>query len=146
MKQLLLAIFALLTICSCGDIIERDGDWPSMKWEKTDYRVVKEGTVKYYYVPAEGGTYTFRCTNYHGFWLADMFFEVEGKQWHSYEEVRDEPDYEHYSNELIDVTAKRDGELIVVFQPNTGSVRKVSVGVTAGDIFDTFHFVQSAGR
>ena len=149
MKKLLLFLFAMLTICSC-DVIDDDGRWERMKWEKTDYPTVKVGNTEYINVPVEGGTYIFHCINYQGFWLSDMWFEKDGTQWHSYDEHHDDPDYErdfeHYFSEWIDVKAKRDGVLEVVFQPNTGAERKAGVGVTAGDIFDTFSFVQSAGE
>lgn len=150
MKQLLLVFFAMLTICSCGDDIEKDGDWSQMKWVKTDYPTVKDGESEYVSVPKEGGTYVFLCTNYMGFWLSNSWFEVDGKVKYMYEDAFDNPDYEpdphHYSNEWIDIKAKDGGVLEVVFQPNTGSERKAGVGVTAGNIFHSFEFIQSAGE
>lgn len=149
MKKILLFLFALLTICSC-DVIDDDGRWERMKWEKTNYPTVKVGKTEFISVPAEGGTYIFHCINYQGFWLSDMWFEKDGTQWYSYEEQHDDPDYkrdfEHYFSEWIDVKANRGGELKVVFQPNTGSERKAGVGVTAGDIFDTISFIQHSGE
>lgn len=121
-----------------------------MKWEKTDYRVIKEGNVSFYHVPSEGGTYTFTCKNYKGFWLADTWFEQDGRKWFFWEEMMQQPgferDWKHYGNDWIEITVNEGGVLEVVFQPNTGTTRKADVGVTAGDIFDTFHFVQSAGE
>lgn len=150
MKKLLLFLFAMLTICSCDVWTDPDGKWEKMKWEKTNYPTVKVGNTEYINVPVEGGTYTFRCTNYPGFWLSDMWFELDGTQWYWYDEQQDDPDhqrdFEHYIKVWIDVEAKKDGVLEVVFQPNTGSERKVGVCVTAGDIFHTFQFIQSAGE
>lgn len=154
MKKILFAFFTMLTICSCGDVLnlsEPDGKWTPMKWEKTDYRVVKENNETYYYVPAEGGTYTFVCKNYKGFWLADTFYLQDDNQKHWLDGRHDNPDGEydwfHYANEWIDINTKDDNSMLkVVFQPNTGSVRKVFVGVTAGDIFYTFQFIQDANK
>lgn len=149
MRRLLFALLAVLAICSC-DNTPMDGDWPPMKWDKTNYQIVKEDNSSYYLVPAEGGTFTFHCKNYNGFWIGDGRFEYDGQVWHLcevYEENANNPNFErdwhHFAYNWIEVTAKKDAVLEVVFQPNDGAERKADITVTAGDIFYTFAFKQS---
>ena len=61
MKKLLRINLWLLMCCSLflSSCEQEDGDWEPMKWDTK----VKSSIA----VPIEGGTYVFRCTNYHFF-------------------------------------------------------------------------------
>jgi len=147
MKKLLFFVIALFTLSACEDnfLHEKDGDWDEMKWEKTSYHTIREEGQKttYYRVPAEGATFIFKCKNYKGIWLSDCAFEQNGKIWHSYEtlDTGEQIDFHHYQNDWCEVTAE-ENTLTITFFANTSTSRKASIGVTAGDIFDTFMFWQ----
>ena len=87
-----------VSLTSC-DFDKKDGDWDPMKWARTDYRETVVDRISYYDVPASGGTFTFRCTNYNSFWLAGTSVKDEkGKTEHLYHE---EGDYKNITNSLI---------------------------------------------
>ena len=141
--KLLTTAFVILlmavSLTSC-DFDKKDGDWDPMKWARTDYRETVVDRISYYDVPASGGTFTFRCTNYNSFWLAGTSVKDEkGKTEHLYHE---EGDYNNITNSLI--TERVEGNMLTVTFPATESVtlRFIAV-VTAGDIFHTFRFKQS---
>lgn len=146
MKQswkLLTTAFVILlmavSLTSC-DFDKKDGDWDPMKWARTDYRETVVDRISYYDVPASGGTFTFRCTNYNSFWLAGTSVKDEkGKTELLYHE---EGDYKNITNSLI--TERVEGNMLTVTFPATdGVTRRFEVIVTAGDIFHTFRFKQS---
>lgn len=143
-----LCAVVLLSVLSACQSESLDGAWEKMKWKKTTYQqVVNEGSsMSYYLVPVEGGKFVFHCKNYSSIWMADHRFEQNGQVWHSYDRFdsqESQRDYHHYTDEWCDVTAQGDS-LKVIFVPNHSFVRKVQIGVTAGDIFDTFSFVQAS--
>lgn len=138
------AATACLALAACDIVTEPlDGDWEAMKWSHPKYETVKVEGHSHYLVPAEGGSYGFRCTNYKP-WLTDHVFEVNGEIQHSYREKdHDESIWHHYQNEWCRVDVA-DDSVKIQFAPNTGDVRKAVIGVTAGDIFDSFVFLQQS--
>lgn len=142
-KQFILSILALGMaglLAACSD---EDGKWDSMKW-KTGVKTVKDAKGSYVSVPKEGGTYTFTSKNYPGFWFSDAMESQDGQIQSYY------PDKGNTYYHMTTSWAQMDREgkdLIVRIQPNTGtSGRTLTVSVTAGDIFDSFRFVQSSGQ
>lgn len=124
------ALFAA-TFASCS---KDDGDWDPMKW-RTDVKTASDGYVE---VPAEGGTYVFKCKNYSGFWICDALETVGA----------DERFFDDQGGNVTTTWATisaADGKLTVSIEPNTtASSRLLNVTVTAGDIFDYFKFRQAA--
>lgn len=130
--------FCVLLACmlfSC-DIVERDGDWDPMLWEKVDYP--KSGEV--YQVPASGSTLTFSCLNYSRYWFSHA--KEDGQ-----EVLPPYIDYLAYPLIYGDYFRAEihDNKLSIVFEPNEGAhARNTYITVTAGDIFHTFKFTQAA--
>ena len=142
-KKIFATLLAGLCFMACDPVFGlRDGDWTPMEWSHLKYETVKVDGRSYFFVPVEGGSYGFRCKNYKP-WLSDHVFEVNGEVLHSYLEYK-EPDWHHYENEWCRVEVVNDS-VKVDFQPNDGGVRKARIGVTAGDIFDDFKFIQQSG-
>lgn len=141
MKMIIWAIMsAFLFFAACD---EPDGKWEAMKWSHPKYETVKVEGTNYFVVPVEGGSYGFRCKNYKP-WLADHMFEANGDVWHSYRDYEKNDDYyNHYDNGWCRVDVNKDS-VKVQFEPNTGFERKALIGVTAGDIFDRFYFLQGS--
>lgn len=122
----------LLAVSSCGD--EPDGKWDKMKWTNVDNLMNLQGV---YIIPSYGGSYTFLCRNYERPWIESV--TVDGTRQDINNESRSAYDGEWCSvefdgNALI-VTAKR--------LPADVESRHIDVEVTAGDIFDAFHFRQA---
>ena len=128
LAKIILLLFAIiLMVASCGD--EPDGKWDKMKWDDLSGLTKENG---FYVVPAAGGSYTFRCKNY--------------KPWIDHCEC----DYQmaHYSPTLVYcvwfVVACDNNDVTVSFAPmdDLTKPRHLTVVLTAGDIFDQFHFEQ----
>lgn len=135
------ALSASLALTAC-EIIRQDGLWESMKWSHPKYETVKTDGVSYYLVPVEGGNYGFRCKNYSKPWLSNHTFVADGSEWHSWMEPHDFDMY-HYENEWCKVDAA-DDSVKIHFEPNTGLERRATIRITAGDIFDSFSFLQQS--
>ena len=125
---------AMLSLVSCSD--EKDGDWDPMDWNTEVPVVTNEGN---YVVSADGGTLTFICRNY-------------SKPWFSYANENGKnifPPYMDIDYALLyseNFRAEIHGnKLTVDFKANeTSQIRNTAITVTAGDIFYTFRFKQSA--
>ena len=136
----LMALCAMMVIAigfvSCSHEA-KDGDWETMKWKKVVPEVVKIDGKTCYSVPMEGGTYTFICKNYSGFWLADILDNDEV--------VTRDLINDHLRYESGWVNVKVEGNVMTVtFAHNDSHARKLEVCVTAGDIFDSFRFIQQS--
>lgn len=140
MKRIIWAALSACLVLTACEMSRPDGDWNPMEWSHPKYLSARLDGVNYYIVPAEGGTFDFRCKNYTP-WLGDHLFEVNGNVWHSYDQRTEEDIWHHYANEWCRIDAKEDS-VTIVFDTNTGSVRKARIGVTGGDIFDNFNFYQ----
>ena len=135
-KDIMVMTLAALSFNSCGD--EKDGDWDPMVW-KADVPVQMTDGV--YAVPANGTELTFSCRNYSAPWIENA--ESKGKY---YFPPREANDYHTISAGWF--KAEMNGnKLKVVFEVNgTAEERPLQLTVTAGDIFYTFKFVQSANE
>jgi len=164
MKRLFFILLVTTALASCdnGVLNEKDGDWDPMQWKANTYQLTTDSETggKAYSVPAEGCTFVFHCRNYKGIWMSTHRFEHNGEVWYSYEDkhrngshgddhhgenLGDDDEYCHYRGEWCDIQAQGDS-LCVCFSANGEYVRKTSVCVTAGDIFDTFQFIQTASQ
>lgn len=140
---LLLAATALTACEEISNIISpKDGDWPPMKWSHAKYKTVKLDGITYYDVPAQGGSYEFRCQNYTP-WLAQHRFEAGGEMIHSYLDTTQVEPWHHYQYEWCTADVMKD-TVRIEFGPNQSTARKASIGVTAGDTFDYFLFYQQS--
>ena len=128
----ILAFVVLLGATSCGSD-EPDGNWEKMKWTNVNDLKNVNGV---YLLPEEGGTCTFLCRNYDHPWISSV--TVDGVN-----QVLNNGNQMEFNGEWC--TVKFEGnKMIVTTQPLPASLelRNFDVNVTAGDIFDTFHFRQ----
>ena len=132
-----LAVFATISLASCSSD-EPEGKWDSMKWSKTDYKVISEDGIKYYYVPGEGIIFTFTCKNYSP-WLSNVKVITGDK----IEYIYPDEDFHTIDYESIHVKAE-DRNVTVSFDPseNDRHLRRYMLTVTAGDVFGYFCFIQ----
>lgn len=138
------AIVAMITLSSCGkDKEEPTGVWEKMQWEQVSYTTVKYDGASYYKVPKEGGTYTFRCMNYPGFWLSNVLVvdlgDGSNKKTYYYPQEDDPKKLECAAAKVI----VADQQVTITIAPlSECSSRIISLSVTAGNIFDDFSFIQ----
>lgn len=125
---LLTTFFVISSLTACND--EMDGRWTPMQWESN---VDIEDAIT---VPATGGTYTVVCKNYRGFWIA-YHLQAEGKVYNLSE------DYRHCKGDWFSVDIESNVLTVTISPNDSGKRRVLPVGVTAGDIFDGFTFVQN---
>jgi len=139
--SLIVAIVAMF-ITSC-EKESFDGAWEKMKWEKVSYSTEKYQGHTYYKVPKEGGTYTFKCTNYPGFWLCNVLVVYPGygtnKETYYYPQ---EDDYHKLECDAATVNVENQSVTITIAPLSENSLRIIYLEVTGGDIFDDFSFVQ----
>ena len=131
-------VFALTFMSLCNLISCKEdkvvGKWPIMEWSYEDLSegVTVDSKTHLINIPATGSI-TLVCDNYKLFWLADPYdCEIE----------YDEDDYQYfsyyYTNEYIELIGERN-----VLHCNFKDVPEdytFDITVTAGDIFDYFHF------
>ena len=127
-----LLLMLLTTIFSC-ELNSEDGRWDPMKW--TSNRL---GDPRKITATAEGGTYQLKCTNYGGPWIssvtdADTVIYAGSK----------EQDFRHIKYDWYDISAKENTFYITLLPNTTGKERKLSIDVTAGDIFDHIEVTQN---
>ena len=127
-----LLLIVLTTIFSC-ELNSEDGRWNPMKWTSNRQEDPRKITAT-----AEGGTYQLKCTNYGGPWIssvtdADTVIYAGSK----------EQDFRHIKYDWYDVLAKENTFYITLLPNTTGKERKLSIDVTAGDIFDHIEVTQN---
>lgn len=133
-RTLIVLVIAITGLASCSKD-EPDGLWPRMKWNAPQNLVEENGI---YIVPAEGGEYTFECTNYSGVWLS--LIEDNGEIVYP---AADHEDFHSYMGKGFGVNCDHN-HVKVSFAPLDASTesRSLTVDVTAGDIFYAFRFTQ----
>ena len=104
-----------------------------MKWTSN-----RQGDPRKITATAEGGTYQLKCTNYGGPWIssvtdADTVIYAGSK----------EQDFRHIKYDWYDISAKENTFYITLLPNTTGKERKLSIVVTAGDIFDHIEVTQN---
>lgn len=130
----ILLISLLMGVASCGGDEEPIGSWERMKWTNVNNLMNIQGV---YYLPVEGGSYTFLCRNYSHPWINSV--TVNG--------ITLVPDIIENRIEFNGewFTAKfEDNKLIITADalPQSVSSRNFTILVTAGDIGDSFEFAQ----
>ena len=139
-RTLIVLVIAITGLASCSHV-DPEGLWDKMKWNAPK-SLVKENGI--YIVPAEGGEYTFECTNYSGVWLSHI--EDNGEIVYPVYPVypaNEHEDFLSFKGDRFGVNCDR-GHVIVNFEALEQGMdtRDITVGVTAGDIFDSFKFTQ----
>lgn len=131
-----MTIIAALSFTSCNEDVERAlGDWDEMIW-KTEAQTTQKDDA--YIIDANGGEITFTCSNYSYPWLAD----ADSLDKHYYIEY----DVRSYDADWFKADIN-DNVLKVTFKANPNPAeRPLKLTVTAGDIFHTFNFKQSAKK
>ncbi len=133
----IMMVVAIAGLASCTKDAP-EGEWSKMKW-KAPNGLVKENST--YIIPAEGGEYTFECTNYSRVWLSAI--HDRGKIVYPVYPQLDDDDFLTFTGEWFGVNCDRN-HVIISFEPLEQDIdsRDLSVGVTAGDIFDSLSFTQ----
>lgn len=132
-RILILLFIVLLGTTSCGSD-EPEGKWAKMKWTNVDNLMNVNGN---YLLPEGGGTFTFLCRNYDYPWFNAVSVDGVEKQ------LANETTF--YGEWC---TMKFEGnKMIITVESLPASVdeRSVQLAVTAGDIFDSFTFIQKRG-
>ena len=125
-----------LSLASCDSNDKKEGDWDSMIWE-AEAQVQKTDGI--YHVPTDGGTMTFTCHNYSAPWIENA--ESGGNY---YFPSREEGIYHSITMDWFKAEIVGN-KLNVTFDSNENNqARPLKLEVTAGDIFYTFKFEQSA--
>ena len=125
-----------LSLASCDSNDKKEGDWDSMIWE-AEAQVQKTDGI--YHVPTNGGTMTFTCHNYSAPWIENA--ESGGNY---YFPSREEGVYHTITMDWFKAEIVGN-KLNVTFDSNENhQARPLKLEVTAGDIFYTFKFEQSA--
>lgn len=140
--QITVAMTAVITLTSCNSD-EYDGDWDDMIWKTGVKATEQDGT---YLVAATGGELTFSCKNYQNPWISEALYARE----YYNPDVQDD---EHHTINRQKLSldwfkAEITGNLLkVTFAPNQATTeRPIKLYVTAGDIFYSFTFKQSANK
>lgn len=132
-KTLFLLFLINIMLFSCES---RDGDWDPMIWESNDISNINKNKNNID-VPQAGKSYVFTCKNYKSFWVYAI--RENGKQLEDVQLFIDSPQYE---DSYLSISIDKNKIHVTVF-PNEGDqIRNISIGVTAGDIFDSFDFKQ----
>ena len=127
-----LLLMLLTTIFSC-ELNSEDGRWDPMKWTSNRQEDPRKITAT-----AEGGTYQLKCTNYEGPWIDNVTSQdttIFGSS--------KEQDFRHIKYDWYDISAKENTFYITLLPNTTGKERKLSIDVTAGDIFDHIEVTQN---
>lgn len=150
----ILYTFAIVFIALCNSSCSNeplDGDWDSMEWQKAVTEKVIVNGVNCYHIPIQGGTCQFKCKNYNGFWInharilgAPSWVDAEAGDYIFPAMTDGTPrDNQHVSADGLKVSIEGN-TMNVTFDENQSFAKYVEVVVTAGDIFDTFRFVQDS--
>lgn len=133
MKNILaFLIVGLGFFCSCES---RDGDWDSMVWESNDVSNINKN--KNIEVPQAGNTYVFTCKNYKNFWVYAI--QENGKQ---IGDTQLSIDCKKYEDNNISISIEKNKMNVTFFPNEEYQIRNISIGITAGDIFNSFFFKQ----
>lgn len=136
-RSILVMTVAVLSFYSCSSD-DPDGKWDSMIWKA---EVPVQATDGVYAVSETGTEFTFSCKNYSAPWIDNAVSDGE-----YYYPPREANDYHTITTDWF--KAETSGNTLkVVFEANeTAKERPLQLTVTAGDIFYTFKFLQSANK
>ena len=148
MKRLhfFLSVMAMAFALCCVSCSKDDDEiTPPNGWENARYSSCKIDGLDYIEVPAEGGTFGFRCSENVAVKLTDHFLFDENCL--TYTIMDDAPaDSTHYKNDWCEATIKGDS-LILKFKSNESDCqRKANIGVRYGNEDACFRFVQKTKK
>lgn len=133
MKTLFLLLMTSLVLFSCEG---KDGDWDPMIWKSNDVSNINKNKSNIE-ISQAGKSYVFTCENYKYFWVYAI--RENGKQMGDGQQFID---CQKYEDSCISISIEGNRMNVTVF-PNEGhQIRNISIGVTAGDISDSFIFEQ----
>ena len=143
MKRLhfFLPVMVMTFALCCVSCSEDDEITPPNGWENARYSSCKIDGLEYVEVPAEGGTFGFRCSEDVAVKLTDHAFynDLFGQYFTVKDDTRDST---HYMNDWCEATVKGDS-LILKFKSNESDYRrKANIGVRYGGEDACFRFVQ----
>ena len=116
-----------------------DGLWSSMKWVSQSNLVLNNGI---YQIPAQGGKFTFTCTNYKAPWMGSLPYA--DSVWLPRGISEGEDEWHKLSCSWFAAEFNQaDLTITVAALPDTVDSRLAELEVTAGDIFYHFKFNQS---
>jgi len=122
----------LLSLVACSKE-SKDGEWDPMIWKAET--TVSQTSDGIYHVSDHGETLVFTCRNYSRPWISNALIDRE---------YLDTDDFHTMTTSWLKIRMT-DNKLTVVFEANTTADEKtLQLTVTAGDIFKTFRFLQSA--
>ena len=133
MKTLFLLLMTSLVLFSSEG---KDGDWSPVICKSNDVSNInkKKSNLE---VSQAGKSYVFTCENYKYFWVYAI--RENGKQMGDDQQFID---CQKYEDSCISISIEGNRMNVTVF-PNEGhQIRNISIGVTAGDISDSFIFEQ----
>ena len=135
-RNILVMTVAILSFNACSD--DPDGKWDPMVWKA---EVPVQTTDGVYTVSADGAELTFSCRNYSSPWI-----EYAASDGEYYYPPREANNYHIITKDWF--KAETSGHTLkVIFEANeTAKERPLQLTVTAGDIFYTFKFKQSANK
>lgn len=142
-KHILPALAAAFVLTACNN--DKDGDWDPMNWEKNSYSTTKVDGKKYIQVPQQGGTYTFSCKNYEGFWLSSVDIITSGYGFTMEKHLADGSfgaNWNHHHMQSDGCSIDIEENSMTVHFDYSDAHRVYTINVTAGDIFDSFRFIQ----
>ena len=133
MKTLFLLLMTSLVLFSCEG---KDGDLDPMIWKSNDVSIINKNKSNIE-ISQAGKSYVFTCENYKYFWVYAI--RENGKQMGDDQQFID---CQKYEDSCISISIEGNRMNVTVF-PNEGhQIRNISIGVTAGDISDSFIFEQ----
>ena len=133
LKNIYLAALVLVLLTTISNCTNREDEsrWTPMKWT-SDYT----GDPRNITVPTEGGNYKLVCNSYQTLRFTSMTTDNSSVQYGK-EIISSGIQGGWYSAELTG------NKLTITVTPNTtGKVRKLSIGVKAGDAFDRVRITQ----
>lgn len=142
----MVAIMALISLSSCEkDALSREpeGAWEKMKWEKVSYTTENYQGTTYYKVPKEGGTYTFKCTNYPAFIINVVMVDDLGSGTNNQTYYFPQEDDPHKLEcEAVTVNVENQVVTVTIAPQSENSSRRITLTVTYCSVSGSFSFIQ----
>ncbi len=142
----MVAIMAMVSLFSCekeANGEEPIGGWEKMKWEKVSYTTENFQGATYYKVPKEGGTYTFKCTNYpafiiNGVMVVDLGYGTNNQTYY----FPQEDDPHKLECEAVTVNVENQVVTVTIAPQSENPSRIITLTVTYGSVSGSFSFIQ----
>ena len=143
---------SLICMCTCAFLLiscdkeESDslGNWTPVKWDETEYELIKEDGNDYFSVPCDGGSFQFHCKNYDmiTFLAGEVKREGETSLHLSFDEEKSIGKYFIIAeNDICDVVVEG-SDVSVSIKPNDDITRLVDIEIGYGDVRSFLRFRQ----